>query len=286
MRAAMPKRALFFRHQKSPVLFCFVLCCTIVLLLSGCSKTAILIKKPEAESSRGECVILMHGLARTYRSMASMQETLTTAGYHTVNLGYPSTRQDIQTIAEVHFPDALQQCREFTPTSIHFVTHSLGGIVLRQAVKNERPPELGRVVMLSPPNRGSAVTDRLKDWFFYKWLNGPAGQQLSTADDSVPNQLGPVDYPVGIITGDYHFFIDAWFSTIIPGKDDGKVSLERAQVDGMSDFLVVHESHPFIMNSRYVQREALHFIQNGVFKHQKDPPPPVSGADWFSLPSH
>ena len=229
-------------------------------------------------------MILLHGLARSYRAMASMQETLTTAGYYTVNLGYPSTKQDIQTIAEEHFPKALTQCREFSPSSIHFVTHSLGGIVLRQAVKNNRPPELGRVVMLSPPNRGSAVADRLKNCWFFNWLNGPAGQQLSTADDSVPNQLGPVDYPVGIITGDRYFFIDAWFASIIPGKDDGKVAVERAQVDGMSDFLVVHESHPFIMNSHYVQRETLHFLQNEVFKHQKDPLPPVSGADWFALP--
>ncbi len=229
--------------------------------------------------------MLMHGLARTYRAMNSMQETLTEAGYHTVNLGYPSTKKDIETIADEHFPEAMAQCRQFSPTAIHFVTHSLGGIVLRKAIREKRPAELGRVVMLSPPNRGSAVTDTLKDWWFYEWLNGPAGQQLHTGHDSVPNQLGPVDYPVGIITGDRYAFFDIWFSYILPGKDDGKVSIEQTKVDGMSDFLVVHESHPFIMDSRYVQEETLYFLQNGVFKHFKEPLPPISGSDWFSFPS-
>ncbi len=139
--------------------------------------------------------------------------------------------------------------------------------------------------MLSPPNRGSAAVDFLRSWKIYQWLNGPAGQQLSTDPDSVPNQLGPVDYPVGIITGDRYAFFDGWLSRILPGKDDGKVSVERAKLEGMSDFLVVHESHPFIMDSVYVQDETVHFLKNGTFKHQKDPLPPVSGADWFSIQS-
>ncbi len=90
-------------------------------------------------------------------------------------------------------------------------------------------------------------------------------------------------YPVGIITGDRYAFFDAWFSHLIPGKDDGKVSVERAKVDGMSDFLVVHQSHPFIMDSDYVQAETVHFLNHGIFKHQKAPVPPLSGAYWFSF---
>jgi hypothetical protein len=151
------------------------------------------------------------------------------------------------------------------------------------AIKNNRPVNLGKVVMLSPPNRGSVAADKLKDWWLYIWLNGPAGQQLTTAVDSVPNQLGRVDYPVGVITGDRYAFFDAWLSRLIPGIDDGKVSIERAKVDGMNDFLVVHESHPFIMNSGYVMAETVYFLRHGVFKHQKDPPSPVLGMDWYSL---
>jgi hypothetical protein len=94
-----------------------------------------------------------------------------------------------------------------------------------------------------------------------------------------------VDYPVGIITGDRYYFFDYWLSAIIPGLDDGKVSVESAKLEGMTDFLVVHETHPFIMDAEYVQYETLYFLKNGTFKHQKDPLSPVSGLDWFSFPS-
>jgi triacylglycerol lipase len=217
--------------------------------------------------------------------MNSMQEALSREGYHTVNLNYPSTRKNIETIAEENFPQALDGCQQFSPTAVHFVTHSLGGIIIRKALKENRPAKLGRVVMLSPPNRGSTLVDVLKDWWLYGWLNGPAGQQLSTAADSLPNRLGPANYPVGIITGDRYAFFDAWLSRLIPGVDDGKVSVERTKLDGMTDFLVVHETHPFIMNSEYVQSETIHFLKHGIFKHHQEPLPPPSGADWYSLPS-
>ncbi len=215
--------------------------------------------------------------------MIPMQRTLTGAGYHTVNLNYPSTKKNIESIAGEDFPPALAQCDQFNPTAIHFVTHSLGGIVVRMAIRDSRPVNLGRVVMLSPPNRGSVAVDKLKDWWLYIWLNGPAGQQLSTDPESVPNQLGGVNYPVGVITGDRNAFFDAWLSRLIPGVDDGKVSIERAKVAGMNDFLVVHESHPFIMNSDYVMAETVYFLSHGRFKHQKESPPKVLGMDWYSL---
>jgi hypothetical protein len=255
------------------------------MLLSGCSKTDIVIKKPPEKTVLNECVILIHGMGRTNRSMSKMQDYLTVAGYHTVNIGYPSTSKNIEQIATDHFPEALEQCLQFKPTSIHFVSHSLGGIVLRTVFKDQKPEKMGRVVMLSPPNQGSEVTDALKDWWFYKWLNGPAGQQLCTDEKSHPNQLGPVDYPVGIITGDRYYFFDFWLSSIIPGPDDGKVSVARATVEGMSDFLVVHETHPFIMDAEYVQEETFYFLKNGKFKHQKTPLSPVAGCDWFSFSS-
>lgn len=237
------------------------------------------------EMSRNECVVLLHGLGRTRLSMKDMQQKLTRAGYHTVNLDYPSTSKTIERIAREDVPPAIDQCRRFSPSAIHFVTHSLGGIIMRQSLTETRPEKFGRLVMLSPPNRGTAIVDKLKGCWLFRWMNGPAGQQLSTAADSVPNQLGPVDYPAGVITGDRYAFFDAWFSSIIPGRDDGKVSVERAKVEGMADFLVVPKSHPFIMNAAYVQAETVYFLSHGKFKHRQDQPPPVMGADWFSLPS-
>ena len=255
------------------------------ILLSGCNRIGLSVQYPTPAKTQNECVVLLHGMGRTLRSMGNMQEYLTESGYHTVSFGYPSTQKTIEDIATDHFQLALVQCQEFQPSSIHFVTHSLGGIILRTVFKEQRPEKLGRVVMLSPPNKGSVAADSLKDWWFYKWLNGPAGQQLTTDDDSNPNQLGPVDYPVGIITGDRYFFFDFWLSSIIPGRDDGKVSVTSARLDGMSDFLVVHETHPFIMDAEYVQDETLYFLQNGKFKHRMKSLVPVSGLDWFSFSS-
>lgn len=255
------------------------------LLSTGCSIATFSIQEPEASVSKNECVVLLHGLGRTRFSMNHMQQKLTGAGYHTVNLNYPSTSRPIERIAREDVPPAIEQCRKFSPGAIHFVTHSLGGIIMRQYLTGTRPENLGRLVMLSPPNRGTALVDKLQEWWLFKWINGPAGQQLSTAADSLPNQLGPVDYPTGVITGDHYAIFDAWFSALIPGKDDGKVSVERAKVEGAADFLVVPRSHPFIMNGAYVQDETVYFLSHGKFKHQRDTSLPGFGADWFSLPS-
>jgi len=120
--------------------------------------------------------------------------------------------------------------------------------------------------MLSPPNQGSEAADGLRDWELYEWFNGPAGQQLITGPEGVPGQLGPVDYPVGIITGNRQAFFDAWLSDLFPGEHDGKVSVERAKVEGMSDFLVLPYSHPFIMDADPVIAQALHFLRQGRFQ--------------------
>ncbi len=243
------------------------------------------IQKPTRSRSLNECVVLVHGMGRTLHSMDEMQERLVAEGYHTVSLGYPSTRATIEEVVSGHFPAALAQCQQFNPSTIHFVSHSLGGIVLRAIFKDRKPENLGRVVMLSPPNHGSEAADTLKDWWLYKFINGPAGQQLTTDEHSFPNQLGPVDYPVGVITGDRYFFFDYYLSTIIPGNDDGKVSVASSRLEGMSDFLVVHATHPFIMDDEYVQDETLHFLEHGIFRHTKNPQLPVMGDDWFSFPS-
>jgi len=272
------------RHPLALLISTTLLLCS-QLLFTGCSIATFSIQEAEGENSKNECVVLLHGLGRTRLSMKDMQKKLTSAGYHTVNLNYPSRKKTIESIAREDVPPAIDKCHQFDPAAIHFVTHSMGGIIMRQHLAETRPENFGRVVMLSPPNRGSAVADKLKAWRLFQGINGPAGQQLSTASDSVPNRLGPVDYPTGVITGDRHAFFDGWFSSLIPGKDDGKVSVERAKIEGMADFLVVHESHPFIMNGIYVQAETVHFLSHGRFRHQQDESPPVVGADWFSLQS-
>ncbi len=119
--------------------------------------------------------------------------------------------------------------------------------------------------MISPPNKGSELADTFRDWFIYKWLNGPAGQVLGTESESLPNSLKPVSGEIGVITGD-----STWnpvYSWLIPGEDDGKVSVESAKLAEMTDFLVVPSSHSFIMRHSDVLNQVVFFLQNGVFDH-------------------
>jgi pimeloyl-ACP methyl ester carboxylesterase len=226
-------------------------------------------KAEDTEENRMDtdaCVILLHGMGRTQRSMATMARHLADKGYWVENLDYPSTGASIEALSGGIVAETVRHCRlEHPSASIHFVTHSLGGILVRQYLQAHRLPRGSRVVMLSPPNQGSELADILKDFFLYRWIMGPAGQQLGTGSDSVPNRLGPVAVPVGIITGDST--LEPWFSAQLPGPDDGKVSVKRAQLPEMADFLVVHKSHGFIMNDPQVIDQTTHFLEHGRFRH-------------------
>lgn len=212
-------------------------------------------------------VILLHGLARTKRSMSKLETRLKTEGFRVSNVGYPSREKTVKVLAESVIPAAVEQCRRMGASRIHFVTHSLGGILVRYYLEHRSIPELGRVVMLSPPNGGSELVDTFKNNFFFKWLNGPAGQELGTDANSVPRTLGPVDFDVGIITGDRS--VNFILSRIIPGDDDGKVSVENAQADGMKDFIVIHASHTFIMRNSRAINQVVAFLRSGHFEKKK-----------------
>ena len=222
---------------------------------------------PDGTESLGtsECVILVHGLMRTSLSLHRMEQALAAAGFHTVNLDYPSRTEPVESLASMTVAEGLRLCSAANARPVHFVTHSMGGILVRQYLGSHVPAHLGRVVMLSPPNGGSEAADQLRDLALFRWLNGPAGQQLGTGPEGIADRLGPVDYPVGIITGNRHSFFDAWLSEMIPGEDDGKVSVQRAKVEGMTDFLVLPYAHSFIMDEDQTIAQTLHFLRHGRF---------------------
>ena len=220
---------------------------------------------PSATAAAVECVILLHGLGRTYRSMGPMRDALEQAGYATANIDYPSRDHPIEKLAPETIGIGLERCEGQAANRIHFVTHSMGGILVRYYLAHERLAKLGRVVMLSPPNQGSEVVDHLHDKTIFSWYNGPAGQQLGTGDDSLPLRLGPVDFPLGVITGNKVAFFDEWLDDMFPGPNDGKVSVERAKVEGMHDFLVMPYTHPYIMKAEPVITQTIHFLRHGRF---------------------
>lgn len=210
-----------------------------------------------------ECVILVHGLARSSQSFEKMARILRSSNYEVINLDYPSRIQSIETLASKYIGEAVRSCKMNKVQRIHFVTHSMGAILVRYFLNDHKLDELGHVVMLSPPNKGSEVVDKLGKIPGFYALNGPAGQQLGTSKDSLPNMLGPADYPVGVITGNRS--INLFLSMLIPGENDGKVSVERARLEGMKDFIVVPSTHPMIMNNDEVIRQTKSFLRRGVF---------------------
>lgn len=208
-------------------------------------------------------VILLHGLCRTNASMAKMERSLTAAGYVVVNIDYPSRTAKIDELSDATIGAALKNPALQNCPRIHFVTHSLGGILVRSYFKRHSEPRLGRVVMLGPPNQGSEVVDKLGSWKLFKGLNGPAGSELGTTPKSTPQQLGPVNFDLGIIAGDRSI---NWInSTLIPGSDDGKVSVERTKIDGMKAHLVIHATHPFLMRNKTAITQTICFLQTGSF---------------------
>ncbi len=210
-----------------------------------------------------ECVVLLHGLARTSGAMEALEQSLTAQNYKVINVDYPSREKTIEQLAPEAIAEGLGYCAQVEADVIHFVTHSMGGILVRYYLENFEIGKLGRVVMIAPPNQGSEVVDKLANVPGFALVNGPAGLQLGTDPDSLPANLGPVNYPVGVIAGNRTF--NPILSQFLPNPDDGKVSVARTKVDGMADFVVVNVSHPFIMQDETVIEHSITFLRTGSF---------------------
>ncbi len=211
-----------------------------------------------------ESVVLLHGMGRSSRSMNKIANSLKRSGYNVINISYPSTKKPIMVLLDDFIKPQLDKLKKISNSKIHFVTHSLGGILVRLLLQTEKLPDGSRIVMLSPPNHGSEIVDRYKTSWWYKRINGPAGQVLGTIPSSLPNQLGALDYSIGIITGKKSY--EPWFSRLMVGDDDGKVSVKSAMLDEMDDFLVVGCGHTFIMQNKDVINQVKQFIVCGRFK--------------------
>ncbi|MCW8906851.1 MAG: alpha/beta fold hydrolase [Sedimenticola sp.] len=227
---------------------------TLVLLLTLLSPSL---------ATASECVVLLHGLARSADSMTDLENRLARAGYHVENIDYPSREQAIPKLAEHAVAEGLKRCQAASASPVNFVTHSLGGILVRYYYSHHSPENVGRVVMLGPPNQGSEVVDNLKDVPGFALLNGPAGRQLGTGESDIPRSLGPVNFELGVIAGTRS--INLLLSTLLPNPDDGKVSVESARVEGMCGFITLPVTHPFMMKDDEVIRLTLHFLKQGAF---------------------
>ncbi|MDJ0832715.1 MAG: alpha/beta fold hydrolase [Gammaproteobacteria bacterium] len=218
-----------------------------------------------ATSLNDECVILLHGLGRTRRSMLVMEKKLRAQGYQVVNINYPSRHMPIDELAMVVIDQCLAITHKLGCHRLDFVTHSMGGILVRHYLRHQAIEQLHRVVMLGPPNQGSEVVDRLRHIPLFHWLHGPAASQLGTSGEDLPQQLGAVDFELGIIAGIRS--INPLLSSLLPGQNDGKVSVENTKIEGMQDFITIPSTHTFMMRNPRVIDQVVHFLQFGRFDH-------------------
>ncbi|OED41139.1 hypothetical protein AB833_10295 [Chromatiales bacterium (ex Bugula neritina AB1)] len=214
-------------------------------------------------TASADCVVLIHGLARTSGSMKPLVKPLQKAGFEVVNVNYPSRHKTVEELAPLAVRElGYKQC---SPTAnVHFVTHSLGGILVRYFLEHNDFLSLGRVVMIAPPNQGSQVVDKLRDVPGFYLINGPAGMQLGTDKQSIPRQLGAVDFTLGVIAGTRT--LNPLLSQLLPNPDDGKVSVENTRVEGMADFIQLPYTHTFIMQADEVIDQVIYFIGHAVFE--------------------
>jgi pimeloyl-ACP methyl ester carboxylesterase len=194
--------------------------------------------------------------------MTMLGARLSAAGFEVANVGYPSTRESLEELV-LRLQREVEACCPSGTENLHFVTHSMGGILVRRYLARYSPQHRGRVVMLSPPSQGSEIIDAFTESPLLLEMLGPMGAQLGTDSLSLPNQLGPADFELGIIAGNRSLnIITSW---LFPGPDDGQVSVERARLEGAAHFLVVPATHTFIMNRRDVADQTAFFLRNGRF---------------------
>jgi triacylglycerol lipase len=241
----------------------------VLLVGAACPVPAAVGPSPAIDRCRAEpdAVILVHGLSRSPRSMRPIAEALDAQGYEVINLDYPSRAAPIEELVP-YLDRAVAACCRGRDRYVHFVTHSMGGILVRYYLESRPLDNVGRVVMLSPPNGGSELVDLLRKIPVVRHHIGPSRQELGTDAASLPGRLGPVDYELGVIAGGRSLL--PFLSWALPGKDDGVVAVARTRVDGMADFLVVPRGHTWIMRDDEVIRQTTTFLERGAFTHSAD----------------
>lgn len=217
-----------------------------------------------AAAKRNETVILLHGILRSDRSMAKIAKLLKRQGYDVVNIHYPSRKYRIEKLIDLIHPEIVA-AQKLQPEKIHMIGHSMGNLLIRAYINKYKPQKLGNVVMLAPPNHGSEVADFWMNIGLYKWIFGPAGQQLGTDQTDLLPILGEVDYTVGVIAADWNN--DPISAFMLPKGNDGKVSIASTKLAQQTDHIVMHGTHSFLMYQQKVIDQAIYFLQNSQFQH-------------------
>ncbi len=219
----------------------------------------------EELASDREIVVLLHGLGRNNMAMWLLAQRLEDAGFHVERIGYSSLNVSPGEILE-EVGSQIDSCCSRHHKTVHYVGHSLGGLLIRAYLQERRPPNLGRVVLMGTPNQGTPIVDRFRDQWWMELL-GPTTNALGTDSDSFPNSLEPPWYPVGVIAGvTNRGNNEPW----LPGADDGLVTVEATRLEGMSDFIVLRTGHTFMRYDPEVARQTISFLNDGSFVQEEE----------------
>jgi pimeloyl-ACP methyl ester carboxylesterase len=216
-----------------------------------------------AEEAPPETVVLLHGLAQSDLSMRPLAGRLRSAGFRVHAIRYESTEKEPAALVGDLAAELARCCAQ--ARRLHFVTHSLGGVLLRAYLAERALPNLARVVMLAPPNHGSELADVVRRSRALRVAFGPTASELGTDPASLPNRLPPADFEVGVIAGTST--VNPIGSWLIPADDDGTVSVASARLEGMRDFVTLPVSHTLILLSGEAARQTIAFLQHGRFAH-------------------
>jgi len=234
-----------------------------------------------AVSDPTEVVLLLHGLMRTASSMSAIESELHKTDIDAeksqphaakkrtpVSFTYASTRDPISAHSS-----ALRELVENLPglPRISMVGHSLGNIVFRHAIgewqRNGDPkkvlPRMNRVVMLGPPNQGSAFAAKLSRLGIFETITGNSGLQLGPSWDKVRDSLGIPPCPFAIVAGDISG--SPIQNPLLSGPSDGVVTIQEATLTGMTEIASVPVVHSFLMSDSSVVRATVSFLSgNGL----------------------
>jgi triacylglycerol lipase len=227
---------------------------------------ALIMATPLVAREEPEAVLLLHGLGLGAWAMQRIENALRDDGYRVINVSYPSRSLPLEEIAREWIPAQLAAHHAERAPRLHVVTHSMGGIALRVFLQGHSPANLGRVVMIAPPNHGTRLVDRVGDWWAFRVFTGVNGIRLGTGAQALPPRLGPWTYPapLGIIAGDRT--LNPLFSHWVgPEPNDGKVSVASTRLEGMSAHLVMPVSHTWLQYRRPVIDQVRAFLRDGRF---------------------
>lgn len=216
---------------------------------------------PSSAAAARETVVLLHGLGRNRSSVWLLADRVEAAGYDVERIGYKSLH-DAPADILANVRAQIDACCAQREAPVHFVGHSLGGLLVRAYLAQAHVKKLGHVVLIGSPNQGTPIVDDYRDRWWMKFA-GPTANALGTDPGSFPKSLPPPAYPLGVIAGKVERVIDF---PRIDGDDDGLVPVEATRVEGMRDFVVIDAGHAMLRYNEQAARQVISFLKFGQFE--------------------